>query len=500
MVYSHNRDPQQGYGMETKFLSIDRGEVNYRKMMLFLIVIELATVAVFLTNDIFTIAMFGVILVAPILLILIPVEPVLTIPFLFIATGLHFFALITKREGTWYNLTYFHIAAFLTLLSVLGNMMVKRKKTIPSSTLYAPFITFLVIIAVSLIYTPNFIDGFMELARLVVLFAIALAMIISIDSKWKVKFTMVSYVIIPLLVSLYTVYDIMTGGEFYKSQVIKVATELGIHVYRSTGTFYNPNDLAAFLMVGIMVSFGLLFVKEMRISLKVILFVFLIISSAGLIASFSRGAWLATFFGCFFLMAVHRKWSYFALFFGIFAIMFLIMSLRYPEIVLAAFGRFATLFNPSEEASSSTRISLIKTGISIWKESPLFGVGAGGHSYYSIDFMDPDMPRAEVDVVLPHTLQMKILVEEGLVGLTVAMWFVVTVFVDGMRAVKKIKDDFLRNAEITLLSLYMAFLVFFTFNSDMFSNIFWLSIGVMYAIPLVYEKSLKSEQLSSVSS
>ncbi|MFC1650089.1 O-antigen ligase family protein [Candidatus Latescibacterota bacterium] len=479
--------------MNSRLLGIDRGEIDFRKALLFLVILEMVTMAVFLTGDIIIIGIFAAIVLTPVFLFLIPVEPVLTVPFLFIATGLHFFALITKREDTWYNLTYFHIAALVTLMSVFANFLLKRKKTIPSCSLWPPVIVLLSLMAFSLIYTPLFVDGFMDFSRLIILCIITFSMIMIIDSKWKVKFVMMSYVIIPICVSLATVYDILTGGEFYKSQVLKVATELGIHVYRSTGTFHNPNDLATFLMVGIIVSFGLLFIKKMNIFIRTFLIVCILISSAGLIATFSRGGWLSTFAGCFFLILIHRKWSYMGLFFGIFGLMFLIMSIKFPEIVLSAFGRFATIFDPSNEASSSSRISLMKTGISMWKDNPIFGVGSAGYSYYAIDYMDPNMPRGEVDVILPHTLQIKILAEEGLAGLTAATWFFFTVLFDGLRVIKTIKDDFLRNSQIILTSLFVAFIVCFTFNSDMHHNIFWITIGVMYANSLVSQKMQREE-------
>jgi O-antigen ligase len=339
----------------------------------------------------------------------------------------------------------------------------------------------------------------MEFSRLLILVVLALAMVMCIDSKWKVKFVMWSYVIIPISVSLFTVYDVITGGEFYKAQIIKVATELGIHVYRSTGTFHNPNDLATFLMIGVIVSFGLLFVKKMNIVLKILLIVCVLLTSAGLITTFSRGGWLSTFSGCFVLILLHRRWSYLGLFIGLLVTMFIVLSIKFPEIVLATFGRFATIFDPLNEGASSARISLIKTGIRIWQDNPIFGVGTAGHSYYAFDYIDPNMPRGEVDIVLPHTLQIKILAEEGLIGITIAVWFFFTVLFEGLRSIKTIKDEFLKNSQIILTSLFIGFIVCFTFNSDMHHNIFWITVGVIYAIPLVYRNNINSDnpQLNS---
>jgi len=476
-------------------LSLDRGEIDIRKVFWTMVAFETIAMLIILVGDIYNIAYFAAAILIPLFLLFIPVEPVLTIPFLFIATGLHFFALITKREESSYNFTYFHVVVLITFISVLTNYLLKRKRNIPSCSLWPPVIAFLFVIAFSLIYTPNFVDGFMEFSRLLILVVLAFSMVICIDSKWKVKFVMWSYVIIPIGVSLFTVYDIITGGEFYKAQIIKIATELGINVYRSTGTFHNPNDLATFLMIGVIVGFGLLFVKKLNVFLKMLLIVSILITSVALITTFSRGGWLSTFAGCFVLILLHRRWSYLGLFIGLLLIMFIGLSIKFPEIVLSVFGRFATIFDPFGEVSSSTRISLVKTGIRMWQDSPILGVGSAGYSYYAIDYIDPNMPRAEVDVILPHTLQIKILAEEGLIGITIAVWFFFTVLFEGLRTIKTIKDEFLRNSQIILTSLFAGFIVCFTVNSDLHHNIFWITVGVIYAIPIVYRNSLSSDKL-----
>jgi O-antigen ligase len=353
-------------------------------------------------------------------------------------------------------------------------------------------IAFLTVMAVSLIYTPLFIAGFMELIRLSVLFALAYAMMICVNSRRKVAFVAWSYILIPLGVSIFTIYEIFTEGSFFASQVIRVATELGLNIFRSTGTFHNPNFLACFLMIGITITFGMLFVKNLNFLAKIFLVLCIGIISVALISSFSRGGWVSTFCAVVVLVILHKKWSYLGLFTGLLILVLLIVSIKFPEIILSTFGRLISIFDPTSEASSSSRLSLIKSGIWMWQDHPILGVGAGGFPYYAYDYLDPNMPLNLASVKEAHTLQVKILAEEGLIGITIALWFFFTVVFDGVRSIRMMKNDYLRNVQIGMIALFIGFLVNFTFASDILDNNFWITVGIIYAIPLVDRKYMNN--------
>jgi len=461
--------------------------------MLYVVLFEIAAMAVLFFGDNEAILYFSVIVFVPILLLFIPIEPLLGLPLMFIATGFDFFAQITRDDAELFNFTYFHIVMFITFLSVFMKSCTNRKLSIPSIPLWPPLIAFMIVMLISTIYTPYFMLGFMEFVRLVVLAFLSFALIISIDSKKKVKFVVWSYVLIPLSVALFTIYEILTEGAFFSSQVSRVATELGIAVYRSTGTFHNPNQLACFLMIGITLSFSVLIIEKTSIFFKVIMFIIIGTTSIALVTSFSRGGWLSTFIAVAFILIIKKKWSYVSLFGGVFALMLIILSIKFPHIILSALDRFGSIVNPFSEDSSSSRISLIKSGIWMWQDHPLLGVGAGGFRYHAFDYIDPNMPRVLTSVRDAHTLQAKILAEQGIIGFSIAMWLFATIFFDAIRNIKAMKEGYLKNVLIGFFSLFMGFVVNFTFASDLHNNVFWITIGVIYAIPIVYKNSLKNE-------
>ncbi len=48
-----------------------------------------------------------------------------------------------------------------------------------------------------------------------------------------------------------------------------------------------------------------------------------------------------------------------------------------------------------------------------------------------------------------------------------------------------IRDDFLRNAEIVFLALFIGFMANFVFSSDLYNNTFWVVVGMLYTSPLI---------------
>jgi len=121
----------------------------------------------------------------------------------------------------------------------------------------------------------------------------------------------------------------------------------------------------------------------------------------------------------------------------------------------------------------------------MWQDHPIFGVGAGGFAYLSYQYIDPTMPHAFAWVKESHTLQTKILAEQGLVGFTIAVWLFFTILFHGIRSLRFIKDNLLRNAQIGFIALFIGFIVNFTFASDPFNNTFWMTVGLIFAIPLI---------------
>ena len=480
-------------------LDLNRSGLNIRRIFWLLVAFELLIFLVlyigdyFLYNNLIFYAYMVGILLTPIFLIIIPLEPTIGLVLMFIATGFDFLGRIAEQSGDVnFNLTYFHLALLVTLVSTFLNLLLRRRTVIRPVNLWSPFILFLFVLSYSLIYTPNFLGGAIVFARIAVMGLIALIVIEAIDKKWKLTFFVWGMILVPVGGAMLTLYQLVTQGSFYAPKVVKMATSLGLAVYRSTGTFSNPNKLACFLMVGIVFAFGMMFVKEYNFTTKLLLFISLIVSSIGILSTFSRAGWLSTLAGLILIVMLHKKWWFFVVFMILVVLSTIVLSIKIPQLWEAIFDRFASIFDPSSDNSSSSRLSLIKSGIWMWQDHPLFGVGLRGFPKMYYDYVDPEMPQILLDVNEPHTIQFEILAEEGIIGLVVATWLFFTVFFHGIRTTSRIVNPFLRNIQITSISLVIAFIVNFTFATDMTNNSFWMIVGLVYAIPFI-DRELSEE-------
>ena len=121
----------------------------------------------------------------------------------------------------------------------------------------------------------------------------------------------------------------------------------------------------------------------------------------------------------------------------------------------------------------------------MWQDHPLFGVGLRGFPILYYDYVDPNMPHILIEVNEPHTIQVEILAEEGIIGFVVAVWLFMTIFFHSVKYSLILKNDFLRNAQIACTALFIGFITNFTFATDLTNNSFWITVGMIYAIPFI---------------
>jgi O-antigen ligase len=232
-------------------------------------------------------------------------------------------------------------------------------------------------------------------------------------------------------------------------------------------------------------SFALRFSKDLSPVIRMVIFAGMIATFLGLISSFSRGGWVSTLVAATLIVIFQKKWSYFG-YFGLFVLLCVfIISIKVPRLWEVVFERFGTIFTSNEDASSMGRIALIKSSIWMWMDHPIFGIGLRGFPVMFPDYIDPSMPHVLSQIREAHTIETEILAEFGLIGIFVCTWLFMTIFFHGIRSIRKLKSDTFRCIQIGLVSLIVGFLVNFTFATDITNNMFWMSIGLIYAIPLV---------------
>lgn len=187
--------------------------------------------------------------------------------------------------------------------------------------------------------------------------------------------------------------------------LVAARTPAGLYAYnngRATGTFLNPNELAAYLLVVLALAAGVAAYARSR-PLRLLAGAALLAGVPALAATYSRWGLLAAFAGAlFFAFAVRRRRVWIGL--GVAGL----------AAVLLVAGPGRAYHDPRDDAS---RLVAWTTGARTWLAFPLSGVGPLTFRRTYDVLRPPDAPGGEAPVAFdPHSLPLAYLAESGLAG------------------------------------------------------------------------------------
>lgn len=222
---------------------------------------------------------------------------------------------------------------------------------------------------------------------------------------------------------------------------------------RVSGPFGNPNLFAAFLLPALLFA-----VREGLLLRRYRFFLAALLSGAGLLLTFSRGAWCAAAVGIF-LLAAHRFGILSALLTPIAALP--LASLLLPHSLLS---RLSSLTSP--DSSVLYRFSIWKSVLRAPREALLLGVGEGKAAM--LELLLPVMSAGLLKVEHTHSLLLHLLVADGVIGLCLFLVFAAVCLWRGKKS----------GAAIPFLSL----LLFGLFDDPLYGGqtevLFWFCAGL----------------------
>lgn len=180
---------------------------------------------------------------------------------------------------------------------------------------------------------------------------------------------------------------------------------------RITGPFQNPNYYALFVGLGLVMTLGIAMMDSRHRRFLVAMLVPLVVAMA---ATFSRGGAAAVAVGLLVLLGFRNRRA------AVVAAMLLLVvgAAAYPYLVDARLERSSTggLANAQSglEESDAERWEAVAAGGSLFALDPVFGVGFGQYEYVSPRFLGSSPATSA------HNQYVKILAEQGLVGLLMA--------------------------------------------------------------------------------
>jgi len=383
------------------------------------------------------------------------------------------------------GVTLFHLAWFLAIVTsvfyILKNPNYEIKFDTPITKIgfaYLFYATF------SLLYSPNYVDGLRLLGTTFALFFSYFVFVNFLKTKFHFKLVVFTLAIINILLSSLTFYQLLFQNDKYFG-TSTVATSTGEKVWRATGTFEDPNVTATFLMVSIILSISVVVFSKEKILSKLFLIGSVLVSFVGIVATFSRSGWLAVAIGIFTLLFFMKNKK--SIFYSIAAIVIVVGTF----IIVTPYGEFLidrvfSTFDLMKDPSIRARIFMGVSSLWMFFDHIVFGVGFRGYPALYDFYIHPDTPQILLYVKESHTLWTTVLAELGIIGFTLVFIWFKRIFQDGLSMAKEATDPFMRSLSIGVFAVFIAFNIDFLFYGFLFPhfNLFWLVLGVMYAIIL----------------
>lgn len=291
----------------------------------------------------------------------------------FLRSPLHgFLTIVITRTSVDFMDSYFSLrlseSINLNIASLLGIMLIMmmlaiiiaRFRLFIHSPLLTPFILFIALSGISMIYSIDRPESFQETVRVISIFSSFVLTYIFCITYPSARTTILSTIILSaFLPIIFAIYQLTTGSGFSDN----IGTD-----GRLFGTFKHPNSFASFLMIIVaLLTYRTFDPASPSITRNTKIFFLALIISL-LILTFSRGGWLALilFFGFFTLLRAPKI---------LFLFIVLMITLFFTSQTIH--DRIEDVYNPPADSSIRWRFQQWHNAIAAWQLSPIYGYGAG---------------------------------------------------------------------------------------------------------------------------
>ncbi|MBN1869503.1 MAG: O-antigen ligase family protein [Candidatus Omnitrophica bacterium] len=182
----------------------------------------------------------------------------------------------------------------------------------------------------------------------------------------------------------------------------------------ATFVFLGPNEVAAFYNQYTIILMSLYFTMK-KGAKKIALLGLIAINIYCIMFLFSRAAYIAFFIGCFFLFSMKKR----------FLLIPLILIVVYWQMALPELVRQRIMETTNEygelDRSSAMRLVVWERSLELFSENPITGVGYGVFQQMQYELGDT------------HNIYLKILAEQGLIGITIFLLLLFILFLRGIK-------------------------------------------------------------------
>jgi putative inorganic carbon (HCO3(-)) transporter len=340
-------------------------------------------------------------------------------------------------------------------------------------------------------------SGLAKLSLYLLVFAVLERLVRS--PRWRSVLITV-YLMTALFVTLYGVRQLIFGAEALATWVDPTSSSAEqIRVY---SYLKNPNLLAGYLLPAIPLSIAAFFEWRSWVA-KGLAVVMLGMHLVCIYGTGCRGAWLGMagavlVLGVLLLFWVlprlpepWRVWV-FPAFIG------LLMTVIGAGLLFSqAFrDRALSIFAGREDSSNNFRITVWTSVQEMIRAYPILGIGPGNSAFNQIY---PLFQRPNYSALGAYSIYLELMVEVGLVGFAVFMWFLVTVFDRGVTALIKFRDRhtlhsiWLMGALASMVGMMIHGIVDTVWYRPELATVWWLMVALVVAIAVSPNRTMSNE-------
>lgn len=342
--------------------------------------------------------------------------------------------------------------------------------------------------------------GFTKLTLYLLLFALLARLLRSPRLRsWLIT----AYLHISLIVSVYAIRQWFFGAEALATWVDPTSEfTKTTRVYSYLG---NPNLLAGYILPAVFFSI-VAFWAWKGFGPKVLAAVMVLVNSACLILTFSRGGWIGLVAGLFILLclllywwSIHlpQPWRTLALpvTLGVVTAVLLIAVATVEPLR----DRVASMFAGREDSSNNFRINVWESVGEMIRDYPILGIGPGNQVFNKVY---PLYQKPRFTALSAYSVPLEITLETGIIGATCFFWFLVTTLTQGWRQLHKLRSDqnpdafWLIGAIATIVGMFSHGLVDTVWYRPEVNTIWWLAVAIVasfYTLPAKVTPALDAE-------
>ena len=311
-----------------------------------------------------------------------------------------------------------------------------------------PVVVFMIAIAVFTLISVTPAGSMRDFGTHLLSFGLFIVLINQLKSKNALHAFLLCALAAAFVVSLYGIYQFVIGVPV-ESAWVDAAQHPTLRT-RAYSFFGNPNVLSEYLIM--LIPFGLALAWSARDYRKKALLLALTGSLAlSLVFTFSRGGWMGFAIGLFLFFLLREK-RIFVFMLLLLLVLLLAGAAFMPDTVLQ---RIATI-GSTRDTSNLYRFQVWREALLIIKDFWATGVGFGYLAFRKI-YPYYMLSRTKLPFHV-HSTYLQFLVEMGVGGFLVFVWFIVDIFKKGLQRLSAGGDEFSRNIIIASLSATAALL------------------------------------------